>query len=152
MRHTAKSLRRRATNILKHEKIRFGLVGVINTAVDFGILAMLAVLTSAPVLLANVISTSCALMVSYVLNKKAVFGDQSSDNTRQVLQFLVITLSGLWLVQTAVISLVMWIISTLSSSFDPVTALLIGKIFATGASLVWNYLWYSKVVFTKESK
>lgn len=152
MRQTTQSLQQGVSKLLKYEKIRFGLVGGVNTAVDFGILSILTIMFGAPVFIANVVSTSFALSVSYLLNKKTVFGDQAANNSQQILLFLVVTLSGLWLLQTAVIFTVGWVFEKMTGMYDPVLFLLIGKLFATVASLVWNYLWYSKVVFKKGKK
>ena len=49
------------------------LVGLVNTGVDFGVLFALVYGLSAPTVLANVVSTSTALVVSYTLNKKRCF-------------------------------------------------------------------------------
>ena len=152
MRHTTQSLQRRVSGVLKHEKIRFALVGGVNTAVDFGILSILTIVLGAPIFIANVVSTSFALAVSYLLNKKAVFGDEGANNTQQILLFLVVTLSGLWLIQSAIIFVVGLALVSVFGDIEPIVLLFVGKLFATVASLVWNYLWYSKVVFKKGKK
>lgn len=152
MRHTTFSLQGGVVNILKHEKVRFVLVGTINTIIDFGILSILSIWFGIALLVANVISTSCALSVSYLLNKKAVFGDRAAHSSQQVVLFIVVTLSGLWILQTGVIVLVGWVLSGLLGQVQPVVLLFAGKVVATVASLTWNYIWYSRVVFRKEQK
>ena len=130
------------------EKIRFVLVGIVNTIVDFTTLFLLAVGLGLPPLIANIFSTTAALITSFVLNKKAVFHDTDTHNLRQVLLFLAVTLAGIWGVQAAVI----FVVSELALAWFAVggpMALLAGKIVATGFSLVWNYLWYSRVVFRR---
>lgn len=59
-----------ARGILRHEKVRFAAVGAVNTGVDFGLLSLLALVIGWPILIANIVSTSSALVVSYILNKK----------------------------------------------------------------------------------
>src|ERR1700757_4897596 len=95
--------RRVFSRLASFEKIRFAMVGIVNTIVDFGIFLSLASLFHVPTILANVISTSCALAVSYLLNKKAVFGNTDTHNYRQISLFIVVTLTGLWLIQSVVI-------------------------------------------------
>jgi len=137
------------SRFLHSEKIRFAAVGVINTVTDFGILFILVSLLNVPVILANVVSTSAALAVSYLLNKKAVFGDESGRSVKQVILFVVVTLAGLWILQSIVIV-------TVTSSLQGIVAsgsilLLVAKGIATLFSLVWNYVWYSRVVFKRKS-
>lgn len=141
-----------AQKVIQSEKIRFGLVGAFNTVVDFTILFTLARLVGVPTVVANVISTSCALAVSYLLNKKAVFRDTDRTDHRQVVLFIVTTLVGLWGVQTLVMLGVSVILPVVAPAIgDGSIALLIKKTIATLVSLVWNYLWYSRVVFRKDS-
>lgn len=132
--------------LLRYEKVRFVAVGALNTAVDISILFVLANLFLFPTILANVISTSTALVVSYLLNKKAVFGDTDTSSIKQVVLFVSITLVGLWVLQGAAITL-------LEPLLEPVLgksgALLGAKLIATLFSLSWNYIWYSRVIFRK---
>lgn len=136
------------SRVLQHEKIRFAAVGGLNTVVDFTILFSLVTLLSISSLVANVVSTSTALVVSYLLNKKAVFGDTDAHNPRQMLLFVIVTLSGLWILQ----GLVIWSVTNVADMWLMLSAgatLLIAKVIATLFSLTWNYLWYSRVVFRK---
>lgn len=130
--------------LLQHEKIRFVLVGGVNTVVDFAILFTLVNLCSVPTFAANIVSTTAALSVSYVLNKKAVFGDADTSDIKQIALFVVVTLVGLWIVQGVVITLVSPLLQTLGGKNG---SLFIAKLIATLFSLTWNYLWYSRVVF-----
>lgn len=137
-----------SSRILQHEKVRFAAVGVLNTAIDFVVLFSLVTLFGVSSLLANVVSTSAALVVSYLLNKKAVFGNTDAHNPRQMLLFVAVTLSGLWILQGFII----WSVTSVANTWLMLTAgatLLIAKVIATLFSLTWNYLWYSRVVFRK---
>lgn len=136
-----------------HKKVRFAAVGTVNSIVDFSILFTLSIIAGIPVFIANIISTSCALTVSYLLNKNAVFGRAGGSTSRTVTLFLVVTLSGLWLLQPLVIFLVDQAVSMFVANTLPVgIVLLIGKVCATLVTLIWNYLWYSRLVFRKEEK
>jgi putative flippase GtrA len=149
MSHKTHTLKSRARHIWKYEKIRFALVGAINTLVDFIIFLTLAKMIGLPAVAANVISTSCALAVSYLLNKKAVFGDTNSNNRQQVTQFIVVTLSGLWVLQAIVITMMASLLNDIVPQLPSVVVLIMAKAVATVFSLTWNYLWYSRVVFRK---
>lgn len=137
-----------ARNVLRSEKVRFGLVGAFNTGIDFGILFILARLVGVPTVVANGISTTCALIVSYKLNKKAVFRD-TDTHSRQMVIFVVVTLAGLWGIQSIVITFSLAVLHSVIGNSE--LLLLVAKGAATVCSLVWNYLWYSRVVFRKDS-
>jgi putative flippase GtrA len=128
----------------KQQKLRFILVGICNTTIDFTLLFTLKAL-GLPVIPANVISTTAAFCFSFFANKKYTFKNTESNLKRQVPLFIVVTLSGLWGVQT----LIIFIISALlaSSGLQEGVILLIAKIIATFASLIWNYTFYSRFVF-----
>lgn len=138
------------SKLVYNEKIRFGLVGALNTLVDFCIFLTLAELAHVETFVANIISTTCAVAISYLLNKKTVFKDTDPSNKRQVALFIIVTLSGLWILQNVIIFIVSSGLSYTLGSSNVIT-LLVAKLIATVASLVWNYLWYSRVIFNKVS-
>ncbi len=127
----------------KQEKLRFGVVGVINTLVDFGLLFTLRYF-GLPALSSNLISTSVAFVLSFGLNKKVVFRSKDTDIRRELILFVVTTLFGLWVLQTVVIALVEYVAPASSLS------LFVGKVLATLVTLSWNYVMYSRVVFKKK--
>lgn len=134
---------------MMNEKIRFVLVGFVNTAVDFAVLFVLVGIGMMP-FAANILSTSAALLTSFVLNKKAVFRDTERGNYRQFTLFIVVTLAGIWGLQGLVIVVVneaaqAWL------HMEGAGVLLAGKVIATFFSLTWNYLWYSRVVFRQRN-
>lgn len=128
----------------KDQKLRFILVGICNTAIDFTILFSLKAL-GLPSISANIISTTAAFCFSFFANKKYTFRENSGDLKKQIPLFIVITLAGLWGVQTGVIFLVSYLLAGVIH--DEGITLLVAKIVATAASLVWNYVFYSRIVF-----
>jgi putative flippase GtrA len=130
--------------MLGSKKVRFVLVGLANTGVDFGVLFALVYGLGTPAVLANVVSTSTALVVSYTLNKKAVFRSTSSRKVRQFVMFLVVT--GLWVLQNIVIHFV----TSVPGVGESGAGLLLAKLLATACSMVWNYIWYSRVIFKEQ--
>ena len=139
-------------NLLKKhaDKIRFVLVGGANTAIDMSLLFGLVNLFGLAIFYSNIISTSIALTFSYFVNKSFTFKDRSPAGKTQLLKFLAITVTGLWIIQPI-------IIATTSAFFyysliDSNIQLLVGKLAATCVTLVWNYLLYKKFVFKEAPK
>lgn len=124
--------------------IRFASVGVFNTALDFALLFFFVYQAGLGPVLANVASTGICLIVSFVLNRRWTF-QSNGGGLRQFSLFLIVTLSGLWGLQSALL----WLAApSLETFLSPEVALLVGKIIATLGSLTWNYVLYTTVVFT----
>ena len=132
----------------KHaDKLRFTIVGSINTVIDFSILFTLTTLFNIPKELANFISTFVAFLFSFFANKKYTFKSTSKNLKKQFLLFTIVTLFGLWVIQTIIITAITPVFTNLG--INKPAALLISKLIATAASLIWNYTLYSRVVFKK---
>jgi putative flippase GtrA len=133
--------------VKKHaEKIRFGIVGIANTAIDFIVLFVLTAL-GIDKIVANYISTTTAFVFSFFINRSFTFKSTDGNMRKQFLLFVVVTLIGLWVIQPLVITAISWMLSG-SSLAEPIL-LFIAKVVATVASLIWNYLFYSRLVFKK---
>ena len=133
----------------KHEtKLRFGIIGGINTALDFGLLFVFSSLFGIPRGFANMLSTSISFIFSFFANKRYTFKSSSKENVvREIILFTVVTLFGLWVIQGLIIHFLTPVI--MNVGFTEELALLASKLIATVASLIWNYLLYSRVVFKK---
>lgn len=126
--------------------LRFGLVGGINTALDFGLLFVFKAL-GMPVEIANIMSTGLAFVFSFFANKKYTFKTRETNVVREMILFVVVTLTGLWVLQTVIIAVLHDPLSAIIKNTD--IALLVAKLLATVASLTWNYIFYSRLVFKK---
>lgn len=142
-------LRRHTVRLLNNTKVRFILTGVINTGIDFAILNILIIATPLPVVVANIISTSIAMCVSYTLNQKMVFKVEGRLLSHQFLMFLAVTLFGLWVVQGLAIHFGVQALHHFS--FPDWINNNIAKVVATVLSTIWNYIWYSRLVFVDRS-
>ena len=133
--------------IKKHEtKLRFGLIGGLNTLLDFGLLFVFSSILGVPKLFANILSTSVAFVFSFFANKKYTFKSSGKENiVREMALFTVVTLFGLCVIQGLIIHFLTPVIINLGTTEE--LALLASKLIATVASLIWNYLLYSRVVF-----
>ena len=135
-------------SFIKNQKIKFATIGAFNTAVDVAILFSLKTL-GINIVVANITSTGITFVLSFILNKKITFNSTNKtkkENIKEFLLFTIITLFGLWVIQTLVIYIITSILSNiLISNIN----LFIAKIIATIFSLVWNFILYKKVVFKK---
>lgn len=134
--------------IKKHEsKLRFAFVGGFNTLLDFGLLFVFTNLGFNKYV-ANYISTSIAFVFSFFANRSFTFKSKGSLR-KQIVPFLVVTLIGLWVLQPIVI----WFVSQPleQTALSSEVILLIAKLVATVASLMWNYILYSKFVFNERN-
>ncbi|HEY1085866.1 MAG TPA: GtrA family protein [Candidatus Saccharimonadales bacterium] len=135
-------------NDASEKKRRFIIVGMINTAIDFGILFILSAFGLQSIV-ANFISTSLAFSFSFTANRNYTFKAHDQHLVRQITLFIIVTLFGLWCIQPVII----WLSTVaLSGIITSQWALLFtSKCLATGVTLVWNYLIYSRVVFSKKN-
>lgn len=145
---------------------RFGVVGIINTAIDFFFLNLFSRLFGWSDLVANIPAVAIAMTFSFFANRAFVFHAEKDHKPigRQALEFFPITAIGMFGIQTAVIFFLenIW---TWPIHFAVTIAGLLGlthfvdsqfiitngvKVIATLTSLTWNYLMYKKVVFKKQ--
>ena len=131
----------------KAEKGRYLLAGAATTTIDFGLLFTFRYLLNSPIIPANMISTGVAFCFSFVANKKYAFKSTDQSVIREAVLFTLTTLFGLWIIQNLIIHLLEPQLHQLLGSSS--LALLVAKLIATGATLMWNYLTYSRIVFKK---
>lgn len=148
------------------EKLRFVLIGGANTGVDFLVLNLLVGLAGVGVLLANLISTFVAMCFSLVMNRSFVFKTEQRLSVKEAVLFVLVTLTGIWGVQTAVIFILTQAVPTPLTtiaqtihSFDMTRVFEVdflvnngAKVMATVFSLTWNYVLYKYVVFVPREK
>lgn len=121
---------------------RFIGVGTISTAIDFSILFLLQHF-GLHIIAANILSTTVAFCFSFYANKRFTF-KTSGNVRRELLLYVIVTLTGIWILQNIIISVLH---PQLTKLFDDELSLLLSKLTATGVSMVWNYLLYKNVVF-----
>ncbi|QHU90865.1 hypothetical protein GWK74_04865 [Candidatus Saccharibacteria bacterium oral taxon 488] len=130
------------TDMTIHKQLTtFAAIGIINTTVDATLYTLLIWLT-APLLLAVIISTTAGMVCSYVLNRRFTF----KTDRQPIVQFIGITLTGLWVLQPVVIWLLVQLLG-ITSTFG----LSVAKLAATSVSPAWNFVWY-RIVFQGTKK
>lgn len=133
--------------IKKHKSrfSRFALVGFASTIIDFSILLTLKTL-GLPVIPANITSSSLAFIFSFSANKKYTFKTTDTNIVREITLYIILTLIGLWGWQTLVILPTTGPLTHLLGG-NKTYGLIAAKLIATGVSMIWNYVTYSKFVF-----
>jgi putative flippase GtrA len=151
--HTEKAKRR-----IKHAS-KFGIVGVLNTTIDFVIYNLLSSKVGLGLIQSNIVSTTVAMTFSFWVNKKLVFKKHDGTVVHQMVLFLAVTMFGLYVLQNATIIFLtdIWhypmlvlldVVHVLGiHGFDDFLVKNGAKAAATLVSLTWNYIMYKKVVF-----
>ena len=110
--------------------IKFGIVGVVATLVDVGVLVVLKELLHIDVLVACAISFCISVAVNYILSMAFVFKSKNQNKLREVVIFLLLSVGGLCLNQ-----LILWIGVTFVSAYY-----LTVKLFALVIVPVYNFI------------
>jgi putative flippase GtrA len=147
----------------KFSGIRFIAIGILNTVIDFGIFNILIFVFNLNSVVANTISVSIAMTISFFLNRSIVFRHEGKNNASRFIKFIAITAFGLYFIQ----NLIVFVFShkfTLPAEIATDIIHAIGlnmfsedfiianfaKALATGVTMVWNYFMYKKFVFGKD--
>jgi putative flippase GtrA len=133
----------------KHERIRFlkfAIVGVTGTIVDFGILNLLRLLLNVPLVWAQAVSFVCAVFNNFIWNRFWTYPESRSKGApKQLVQFFMISLVGI-LIRTPLIP---WLDNLISSFLDenqftlPLANEIISQNLALAISIIiitfWNF-------------
>jgi putative flippase GtrA len=117
----------------------FAVVGLVNSAVDFGVFSFAYYYLQFPIVLANIVSWSVAVSGSYVMNSLTTFARESGRelSLKSYASFALSQAAGL-VANTATV--------IVASYFMPV---LVGKVLAIGASFLVNFSLSHFVVFRR---
>lgn len=117
--------------------VRFAIVGIANTAIDFGVFAVLFYVLRWPLLAAHASGFAVAVVNSYVCNKTWTFGDPRPSRIVDGFRFLLVAICGL-ATGSAVIALAAQIMPALAA-----------KACAVAATFVVNYWASARYVFVR---
>ncbi len=145
----SKAIAAHTQRLAQSTKVRFIGAGIVNTLVDFSVFNIL-VFFGLDIVLATIISTSVAMAGSFLLNKRGVFRN-ADPAPKQVVLFLLVTLSGQWIVQTIVMVQVLHFLQgEFAAQNHPLFVWILQNV-AKAAGIVisaaWNYIGYSRLVF-----
>ncbi|WEK53406.1 MAG: GtrA family protein [Candidatus Cohnella colombiensis] len=129
----------RRTELLK--LIKYGLVGAMNTGVDFIVFCILVYGVGWGTVGAQVLAYSAGLMNSYLLNRYWTFRTThtQSKQSKQIIRFVVVNAISFASATLVLLALEQWGIHTV-----------VAKMLSIAASLVLNYVGYRLWVFRKE--
>lgn len=145
-----------------HDVVRagkFGIIGILNTALDFSIFNILTGMLNFGIIQGNIISTTASMLFSFSANKKLVFKSGNNPLVKQAIIFFAVTAFGLYVLQLGTITLLtqVWLAPVSLglaiahflgiAGHDQFLAKNGAKAVASVVSLVWNYIMYKKVVF-----
>ncbi|USB32345.1 GtrA family protein [Paenibacillus sp. YPG26] len=120
--------------------MRFGLVGLLNTGIDLAVFTLL-IWVSTPVIPAQVLSYSCGVLNSYILNSRWTFREERNQNRKdELLRFVLVNLAAL--------TISTFVLNTLSASTGMNLALC--KLAATAVSILVNYAGSRYLVFGQQ--
>lgn len=141
---------------------RFGLAGAVNTAVNFAVLNVAFYGLRQNKITSIVIATSCAIAVSFLLNRSFVFLDKERP-AKKLTRFVVVSVAGVFLIQNSVYSIGVVVLHghesgvisvvhaatsyRLSSSFVDVN---FSNLIASLVVMFWNYNGYKLFVFNSK--
>jgi len=136
--------------------VRFFCIGSFNAALDFTILNVMVSLVKAPTLLANTVSVSISITVSYFLNHRIVFRHRERRNLKNYLHFFAVTGFSALAIQNLVIGAITHLAKVPATRVAHIASfnlpartleLNLAKVVAVAIGMVWNYLLYKYVVF-----
>jgi putative flippase GtrA len=108
--------------------VKFGIVGALNTLVDYSVWAGLFYFSRAPLLLAQTAGYSAGIVNSYILNSLWTFGEKQLGSKGRILRFL--------LVNAASYAASLGLIVAFSIFVPPWLA----KVCTVGATLAMNFI------------
>ncbi|MCK5057005.1 MAG: GtrA family protein [Candidatus Aminicenantes bacterium] len=117
--------------------VKFNIVGIMNTAVDFAIFALLTVL-GLHHMIAQVISYSCGIVNSYLWNKFWTFKQKREFSSAEALKFLIVNIISLG------VSLVFLYIFRDRAGLSVLVSKLIATLFSLVVNFIGNKFWVFK--------
>jgi putative flippase GtrA len=133
---------------------KFIIVGGVNTVIDFAVLnaeMLVTGISDGPwLILFNTISFAVAVTNSYFMNKHWTFEEKETDTQKDAVkfsQFMGVSIVGAG-INSAVVYGFTALVPVMFGLF-PILWTNIGKLFATGISLIWNFIGYKLWVFKR---
>ena len=123
---------------------KFGIVGCLNTAIDFGLFSILNSMFGVNYVISQILSYSAGTLNSYLCNKFWTFKDTRTEKktTSEIIQFIVVNAASL---TVSIISLSILLKNNSMNSF-------LAKIISMVSAQVVNFVGYRFWVFGKFAK
>lgn len=117
-------------NTLLNQILRFGIVGVIATLIDFSLLFILTEFVGINYFYSAIISFSISLLLNYIFSIKWVFNINKETSNKLVIKFIILSIMGLGINQV-----IMYVLVEILLIYY-----MVSKIFATAVVMVWNFV------------
>lgn len=134
--------------------VKFGLIGVSNTAINFGVLNALVAISGRekgwPLYFFESIAFVCSLFNSYIWNSHWSFQNKNKRTTEEFVEFFLITFVG-----SQINSLIVFSMSTYVTPFAGIPQKLwinVSNVIATLVVMFWNFFGFKLIVFRDRSK
>lgn len=115
--------------------MKFGIVGFLCFAIDYGIMVGLVELAGFSELWASACSFTVSVVVNYILSITVVFDtDKNANKGKQFVVFVILSLIGLGINQLIMWAGVAWLGQYMERAY------MVVKIFATGVVMVYNFI------------
>lgn len=117
--------------------LRFGIVGIANTALDLTVFWLLTMVAGASIFVGNSLAYSAGILSSFVLNRVWTFRNLAFEHrvTVQLPLFVLVSLVGL-----SISNLSLWL-------FSQVLPLMAAKLSSIGLTFIWNFFGSKRMVF-----
>lgn len=121
--------------------LKFCVVGIICTIIDFAVLILLREVFGVNYLIANIVAFTVSVIVNYILSMRYVFrGKKDLSKVKEFIIFVILSAIGLGLNE-----FLMWLcVSNFGMNY------ILGKVIATGIVMVYNF--FSKKIFLEEKQ
>ena len=124
-----------------YKLFKFGIVGVMNTVVDFLVYTLLVSVLGWGLYISQVVSYSCGMLNSYVVNRKWTFSTKNGFFSKELVRFILLNLSTMLLGM-----IIIWVCTE-----HLMLHKLIAKLISTVLVLVINFLVSNFWVFRSKS-
>ena len=127
---------------LFNQIVKFGLVGVIATVIDYGLMVLFTEVFHIPALISAAISFTISVIFNYIASVKWVFDVDKEKNskTKEIIVFIILSIIGL-----CINELIMYLMDKLFG-----VDYRISKLFATGVVMCWNFI--TRKIFLESKK
>ncbi len=130
-------MKEKMKNRAERQLIRFALVGILNTAIDFGVFSLLALIFRINPVASHIVSYSCGVLNSYFFNRRWTFQRKETAHAAEFAQFVLVNLISL-----GVSSLVLYLLEEQAGLH-----IFVSKAGATLCSMVINFIGSKILVF-----
>lgn len=125
--------------------VRFGIVGIIGSVIDFGFLNLFTIVFKVPYVLSSVFSFSLAVINNFLLNRFWTFAASKKDPLLgQLVQFGIVSVIGL-LIRTPLLAWLEKVLVPLAGKLTPnlltptIVGHNVGLAIGIGVVMLWNY-------------